>query len=81
MEQFEKAFVSVLAPSDFNLKNIRVDKAHNELLEIGVAEGVLGVASWLTIVTVSARTFWQKRKDYQSKISLCSFSLSFFRTG
>ncbi|MBP9817361.1 O-antigen ligase family protein [Candidatus Shapirobacteria bacterium] len=49
VENFEVAFGSTLKQNDFDLKNIRVDKAHNEWLEMGVAGGVpaMVIYAWL----------------------------------
>ncbi len=48
-ENFHQAFQSQLSESDFDLKKIRVDKAHNELLEIGTTGGFLNIGVWILL--------------------------------
>jgi len=47
VENFEIAFGGVLKQNDFDLKNIRVDRAHNEILEIFVNSGIVGLILYL----------------------------------
>ncbi|HPJ16910.1 MAG TPA: O-antigen ligase family protein [Candidatus Woesebacteria bacterium] len=53
VENFDRAFTSVLGNLDFDLKNIRVDKAHNELLEYTVAGGILAGLLYGSIIIYS----------------------------
>lgn len=50
VENFSLAFESTLKENDFDLKNIRVDKAHNELLEITTASGLIGGGLYLWLL-------------------------------
>lgn len=48
-DNFANAFQSTVKNNEFDLKNIRVDKAHNELLEIAVGGGLLSLIIYLLI--------------------------------
>jgi O-antigen ligase len=51
VERFDVAFQKVLIPNkDFDLYHIRVDKAHNEMLEYGVAAGIPALIIYLLLV-------------------------------
>jgi O-antigen ligase len=66
LENFSTAFQAQLLPEgDFDLKRIRVDKAHNEFLEMLVATGIVGAT--LYVVTVGY-TLWILLKN-QTKSS------------
>lgn len=60
LENFETAFNSTLRPGDFDWKNVRVDKAHNEVLEITVAGGLVGLGLYLGLIGVAG---YKLRKD------------------
>ncbi len=72
VENFVVAFNSRLKPNEFDLAKIRVDKAHNELLEIGVAGGVPAMALYLILLVVAIRGLWRNHQ-YQlySQALLC----------
>lgn len=53
LENFELAFKSTLKPAEFDLKNIRVDKAHNEFLEIFVNSGAVGLTLYIGLVILA----------------------------
>jgi O-antigen ligase len=76
VEHFETAFNSTLVPGDYDLSNIRVDKAHNLVLEILVTRGVLGLASWLAIVLLVTKKLWDKGRA--ARPFLFSFLLFIF---
>lgn len=61
LEGFERAFVSVLKDDDFDLKNIRVDKAHNEIIETAVNGGLVAVMVYLSVLGITINTLWRKR--------------------
>jgi O-antigen ligase len=48
-ENFDTAFGSVLTASDFDLKNVRVDRAHNIILDILANTGLVGLLIWITL--------------------------------
>ena len=54
VENFSVAFQSRLTNLDFDLKNIRVDKAHNEFLEMAVAGGIPALIIYIAILV----TLW-----------------------
>jgi len=62
LENFELAFQSTLKSNDFDLKNIRVDKAHNELVEIFVNSGTIGLFLYLTIMILIVKKIYYKQK-------------------
>jgi O-antigen ligase len=63
IEGFDVAFQQVLIPNkDFDLYHIRVDKAHNETLEYGVAGGILAMLIYLILMVNCFKIFWQKRE-------------------
>lgn len=64
VENFELAFNSALKFSDFDLKNIRVDKAHNELLEMFVSSGTIGLFLYICIVLLTLRYLWGNTKMF-----------------
>lgn len=74
LENYEEAFTSTLSdkPYDYNLKDIRVDKAHNEFLEIGVASGTVGLVVYLLLLAGSLQVFWRRRKYPLVRMSLIS---------
>ena len=45
-ENFEIGFASVLNDKDFDLKNIRVDRSHNIILDIAANTGIVGLIVW-----------------------------------
>jgi O-antigen ligase len=49
-ENFAKAFESTLGNNDFDLKHIRVDKAHNEFLDVTIESGIIGLSIYLILV-------------------------------
>lgn len=68
LENFEFAFESVLVPAkDIGLTDIRVDKAHNQFLEVGVASGLIGLGLYGAILFSAGRFFWKKVKAEKEK--------------
>lgn len=63
VENFSWAFQSSLLPNDFDLKNIRVDKAHNEFLEITTAGGVLALGLYIMIWLTVVKNQWRGKSD------------------
>lgn len=63
-ENFETAFRSVLKEDDFDLKNIRVDKAHNESLEVAVSTGVIGLMLYWSLTITAIIILWKSRSIY-----------------
>ena len=66
MERFDAAFSSTLIPNkDFDLFKIRVDKAHNEILEYGVAGGVFTMLVYiLLLVQVLVKLIRSKKSPW-----------------
>jgi O-antigen ligase len=62
LENFEIAFNSTLRPDDFDWKNVRVDKAHNEILEVAVASGLMGLCLYLGLNVVVGYKLKEDRK-------------------
>jgi len=60
-ENFELALQSRLGPNDFDLKSIRVDRAHNEWLEVGVGSGIVGLVLWTGLMARCGWVFWKNR--------------------
>ena len=57
VERFEVGFQKTLIKNrDFDLLNIRVDKAHNEIIEQGVTGGVLTMFTYVSLLVV---VFWK----------------------
>lgn len=51
VERFDVAFYQSLIPNkDFDLYHIRVDKAHNEILEYGVTGGIVAMVVYLLLI-------------------------------
>lgn len=64
IENFSKAFQSQLAQEgDTDLKRIRVDKAHNEFLEILVATGLVGATLYVSMIGYAIWILWKNRAD------------------
>lgn len=71
IERFDVAFQKVLIPNkDFDLYHIRVDKAHNEILEYGVAAGIPALIVYLLLIINCFRVFWKDKDDQWSWINL-----------
>lgn len=66
IENFSRAFQAQLVPEgDFDLKKIRVDKAHNEFLEMLVATGLVGAAFYGAVIGYTLWVLWKNRaEDY-----------------
>lgn len=73
LENYELAFRSTLIASDFDLKNIRVDKAHNELLEILVATGTIGLGLYLVLLARMAKKATTRGVGDPYFLSFCAF--------
>jgi hypothetical protein len=69
-DNFYEAFYSTLNDSDFNLKNMRVDKAHNEILEITTANGFMGLIVFVWLIASIFKVLWQNRELYIAKSGL-----------
>ncbi len=62
VERFDIAFQKSLVPSkDFDLYHIRVDKAHNEVLEYGVSGGITTMVVYLFLLGVCLINLYKKR--------------------
>lgn len=70
LENFDNAFKSTLTNSDFDLKNIRVDKAHNELLENLVDGGIIGFCLYIGLIAMTMAGLWKKRQEKWSAVNL-----------
>ncbi len=70
LENFEVAFRSTLKDNDFDLRNIRVDKAHNELLEVATSGGLLALVAYVTLIGRSGWVLWQNRNNNWAKSNL-----------
>ena len=63
LENFNTAFQAQLLPEgDFDLKKIRVDKAHNEFLEILVSTGIVGCSLYIAVLAKTALILWREKK-------------------
>ncbi|MFZ2153413.1 MAG: O-antigen ligase family protein [Microgenomates group bacterium] len=67
-EGYETGFKSILTDKDFDLKNIRVDRAHNILLDIAVNTGIVGLFIWVGLFYCLFRA-----GDRDSQIFLIAF--------
>lgn len=65
-EGFEKAFRANLGEKDFDLKNIRVDRAHNEFLEIAVNSGLTGLAIYGWMLGSIGLKLWKNRNKSEA---------------
>ncbi len=75
-ENFETAFKANLGSKDFDLKNIRVDKAHNETLEVMTATGIVGVIIYYWIIFEAGLALWKQRWNkyaYTNLVALVAF--------
>jgi O-antigen ligase len=70
VEQFAPAFQAQLTPYDFDLQRVRVDKAHNELLEIAVTTGLVGLGGWGILVISMIQTLWRYRDERIMSLAL-----------
>lgn len=70
IENFATAFQSNLDKNDFDLYNIRVDKAHNEILEIAVAGGIPALIVYLLLLKEAFSILWKNRKDKWAETNL-----------
>ncbi len=76
VERFDVAFQKVLIPNkDFDLYHIRVDKAHNEILEYGVAAGIPALIVYLFLIINCFRVFWKDKNDQWSWINLSALTV------
>lgn len=65
IENFETAFRKTLVSNkDFDLYNIRVDKAHNEILEYGVSGGVPAIIIYVAILVICGVKLFKNKKDH-----------------
>ncbi|EKD43555.1 MAG: hypothetical protein ACD_72C00229G0001 [uncultured bacterium] len=74
VENFEVAFNSVLKQNDFDLKNIRVDKAHSELLEIFVNSGLVGLFLYVVTIVLTLKYSWDNKPVFLSLIGFLVIS-------
>lgn len=70
VENFETAISHQYTASDINLRNIRVDKAHNEFLEVLVAGGLLGFACYLALIIFTLMNLWRHHNQPWPKTNL-----------
>jgi len=70
LENFDKAFEANLEDYDFDLKNVRVDKAHNILLNYLVELGVVGGGLFLAISFLTIKELWKKREKEEVLVVL-----------
>lgn len=64
LERFEVGFKNTLIPNkDFDLYNVRFDKAHNEILEQGVAGGTITMLLYIFLIIIAIKLL---RKAEQS---------------
>jgi len=79
-ENFEFAFQSVLKNEgvDLDLRNIRVDRAHNEILEILVSGGLVSLVAWFFLVVSSLQVLWRKRNHSWAQASLITLAVFLF---
>ncbi|MBP7768310.1 O-antigen ligase family protein [Candidatus Woesebacteria bacterium] len=79
LENFTTAFQSTLLPEgDFDLHQLRVDKAHNEFLEMLVTTGMVGCLVYTTVFLRSLYIFWHRRSDdfaYLQFVVLIAFGM------
>lgn len=79
LENFEYAYNASLMQGETWLKGVRVDKAHNEILEVMVSGGVLGLLAYLSLLTVFFKeAFKILRIDKGLGVFLISGAISFF---
>lgn len=76
-DNFAAAFQSVLTSQDFDLKNIRVDKAHNEILEVFVASGFVGLGVYLLILKETCQALWRRREELWPKTNFIALTTYF----
>lgn len=63
VERFDLAFYKSLIPDkDFDLYHIRVDKAHNEILEYAVTGGITTMIVYLLLVASCVKNLFQQRR-------------------
>lgn len=70
LENFETAFKAQLNPEDYDLKNIRVDRAHNELLDTAVAGGGLALLVYLGLLIQSFLLLLKKKDNLWERTNL-----------
>jgi len=66
LENFELAFNSQIKPNEFHLLNIRVDKAHNEFLEVLVNSGFIGLSLYLYLIWLILKNLRSNQKVFLS---------------
>lgn len=77
IERFEAGFKASLQPNDYDLRNMRVDKAHNLILEILVTQGVVGLSIWIFLIIEILKLF-KRATDTGSNPLFYSFLLFLF---
>jgi O-antigen ligase len=73
VENFETAITSQYTLNDVDLKNIRIDKAHNESLEILVSSGVIGYFVFLFLLLFMAKILYKNRESIWGKANFYAF--------
>jgi O-antigen ligase len=74
VERFDIAFQKTLIPSkDFDLYHIRVDKAHNEILETAVAGGLISALVYLVLITTTLIYLLKNHRSPWAKANLFAF--------
>lgn len=76
-ENFELAFEKVSTEKDIGLLDLRVDRAHNEFLEILVESGVLGLGAYLLLIGLTLRIVIRKICQERDKLFWQAILLSF----
>lgn len=76
LENFELAYKEVVKENDWVIKDWKVDKAHNEVLEMGMAGGVVAIFLWLWVT--AGALIVSKSGDDKDWLKVLRFSLGFF---
>lgn len=71
-ENYEVAFNKYFHPEIYkdNGSQIWFDRAHNTILDVAVASGLIGLLAYLSIYFNAAKLLWEKRKDSLAMVGL-----------
>lgn len=61
LENFAASFQAQVTREEFDLPNIRVDKAHNEFLEMAVTTGSIGVLLYMAVLGYASWLLWKQK--------------------